>query len=274
MIKKLRFFLFIVFFVYITNLNAQKTGPKIEILSLLIQKKDDFDSFSAFHDQKTEVKLKITLATNEHIFKIDKKNSKLFSFIDDKGNDILKKGRMWRQTKSYFTSIGENSIDFNSISIEENSIVVPINITAIPNKNATSIIIRAKLLLYAYDSDSKLQSFTTDFIDLKNINLDSFHPNNETISFDNYFIKLDKYSTMSMGNNDEMSLFEYDTNTIINKIIFYDDKRQEIGSTRPDTREISINSSIIDKIKKIKMEYTKPILVEVPINIETNGIGI
>ncbi len=246
----------IAFLTNAVNLFAQTNKSEIDIVSLSIKK--PVGSF--FNKPETFVMIKVTI--DQDILKIDSKKSELITFADDQGTNLLNKGIKWRRAQSYFSSGNENGIRFENIEIDANTAMIPIGVTAIPTKNSKTIQIEANLTLYCYPSEISAKS-TTDLLDLPGVTGE--------IVFSDFTAKFYGKGTGNIGGV-PLNFFKVDTDAVIDKMYFYDIQEREIKVLQyPNNFEIE--SSIVSDIKKVKIEYSAPVIVEVPLDIKT-GIGI
>ncbi len=242
----------------LTSVYAQKTIPEISLMSILTEKGE----VSFFGIPKTAIKLRITVPNG--IFKIDGNASKLINFVDDRGTDILARGR--RQTTDYISSAEENNIDTYSSKIEGNSIIVPINVTAIADKNAQYISVKANVSLYCYPPENS-KKHTSGMITVTDIS--------QKIMFNNNYVKLNQTGVGQKMDGTDLAVFELDTDIIINKMTFYDGLQQELVTVYPaPQQEVEIKFDAVKKIDKVNIEYANPVIVNVPVNFKTNGVGL
>lgn len=78
--------------------NANEQSPEVSVVALTIENDPD----DIFNRQKTQVEIRIS--TDSDIFKIDKEKSKLNTFTDNLGVDLIDKGISKRQRLSYISS--------------------------------------------------------------------------------------------------------------------------------------------------------------------------
>ena len=219
---------------------------------------------SFFGTPSTTVKLKITLP--KPIFKIDSKQSKLVSIIDDTGADILDKAIKWRGQQSYYSVQNrENNIDFSDSTIEQNTIIVPINVTATASKDANTITIKADLTFHCYPEDT-VQHHTSDMLKVNDIRQNMIFGNTQV-----------KWIEVATGNNGGKALtfFDADTNVIIDKMLLYDAQGTALMTIHPIAQQnVEIETDMLPKIKQVALVYRQPVIIKVPVDIQTNGIGL
>ncbi len=246
----------IVFFTNAVNLFAQTNKSEIDIVSLSIEKT------GGFFVNRPETLVMIKLTIDQDILKIDSKKSELITFVDDQGTNLLNKGIKWRRAQSYFSSGNENGIHFENTEIDSNTAMIPIGVTAIPTRNSKTIQIEANITLYCYPSENSAKS-TTDLLDLPDVTGE--------IVFSGFTAKIYDQGTGSIGGV-PLNFFKVDTDAVIDKMFFYDIQERELKVLQyPGNFEIE--SNIVSDIKKVKIEYSAPVIVEVPLDIKT-GIGI
>ncbi len=254
------FFTMTVLLTNMVNSFAEEKTPKIDIISLSVTKPSHSTSFGVGTSIELEFKLK------QNIMQIDSKESKLIAFTDDQGTDLIDKGIQWRQQQTYFTTRTENEIGYKNSKIKGNIISVPINVTATPVKYSKNIHIKANLVLYLYPPDNT-EKFETDILGLPAVS--------GKLSFSDYYAKFYKSGTGSHMGGPPLTFFKFNTNAVIYRFSFYDAQGKELKVIRhPNPKAaFTLETDIVSKVMKVKIQYTEPIKINIPVDIKT-GIGL
>jgi len=210
-------------------------------------------------------KITLSVTTPTPIITIDPTTTKLTSFIDDKGTDLLAAGIQWRSQQSDVTSRTENGFDVAVISIHENSALVPVSVTATPSPGAKMLTISGTIGLVV------APAVNTAAQDSGLIKIDSLFAT--PITFGNNTVTIAPFGT---GEAD--GVFNHYANisstAVLARLTLYDEKQTQLLTfEKPNPNEnLVIESRLIPNIKAIRMLYTTPDKTIIPVNI-TTGIG-
>lgn len=235
-------------------------APKIEVLSIVVakQQKGSLDF--------TGTQLKLAISGVGNIMKIDPETTKLISFADNKGADLLAVGVKWREQQNYFTSRAENRFDTQNSSNEGNTLTIPVAVTAPPSPGATTVTVKGIIGLYAYPAVgvAKRESGAVPCADLfsKPFPLGEF-----------------TFALIPAGNGEADGVLytyaNFTSDAVIHRLALLDAKNSELLVMQaPNPNEnLVIESKLLPKIKAVSIQYGAPVKVSVPFEV-TTGIGL
>lgn len=235
-------------------------APNIEVLSIAVAKpqKNSLDF--------TGTQLKLAISSVGGIMKIDAEATKLLSFTDNKGADLLAAGVKWHEQQNYFTSRAENRFDTQNSSIDGNTLTIPVAVNALPSPGATTVSVKGTIGLFAYPPASAAQR------------------ESGVVPCADLFAKpllLGKYTlTLTPYGNGEVDgvLYTYAnfaSDAVIHRLALLDEKNREllVMQTPNPNENLVIESRLLLKIKAVTVQYGVPVKVSVPLEV-TTGIGL
>ncbi|MDD2366309.1 MAG: hypothetical protein PHN84_09105 [Desulfuromonadaceae bacterium] len=241
-------------------LPAVAATPTVEVLS-----------FSAAKPQKgsldfTGTQLKLAISNVGAVMKIDPETTKLLSFTDNKGSDLLAAGVKWREQQNYFTSRAENRFDTQNSSIDGNTLTIPVAVTAPPSPGATTVTVKGTIGLFTYPAEGaeKRETGAVPCADLFS----------KPLPLGEYILTLTPF-----GNGEvDGVLYTYAnfaSDAVIHRLTLMDEKNRELLVIQaPNPNEnLVIESRLLPKIKAVSIQYGAPAKVTVPIEV-TTGIGL
>ncbi len=251
--------LFVIMVMTVHVAYAMQSPATVDVVSIEVETPDATNS--GFANVNTTVKVKLTL--DKEILRVKKKGTRLQYMLDDQGMNLLKKGLRWRGTQSYFTTSTENGIDVERSRISGSSVILPINVTAIPTKGAKTINIKGDVILQCYPPADTIRTKTGP-IELPG--------GLGQVEFANYTAQLYEYGTGHHG-GPELTFIKVRTQALIDRISFLDDFGKVIKVIDYPNASFEIESSLLPKVEEVNIEYSTPETVKVPIEIST-GVGL
>ena len=235
-------------------------APIVEVLSISAAKSQK----GSLDFAGTQIKLSISGLGN--IMKIDPEATKLISFADNKGVDLLAAGVKWREQQNYYTSRAENRFDTQNSSIEGNILIIPVAVTAQPSPGATTVTVKGTIGLFAYPAEgvAKRESGAVPCADLfsKPFPLGEF-----------------SFALIPSGNGEADGVLytyaNFTSDAVIHRLALLDAKNSELLVMQaPNPNEnLVIESRLLPKIKAVSIQYGAPVKVSVPFEV-TTGIGL
>lgn len=241
--------------------HAQETNFSIDVLSLAIEKAER--SSSSLSGNKTTLELK--LKTDNEIVKIIKQGTKLTSFTDETGTDLLKNGIKWRRQQSYFTTGIENDVSVRNSWVEGDSVYFSINVTSIPAKGTKTITVEADIALHCYPKDK---------VETTNSGLLALSGGLGTVFFSDFQVNFREYGT-GRSNSTELTYISIDTDAIVERFKFLDvtGKELKVVDYPSHNSPIKVESSLLFNVAQVSVEYMAPVVVNIPVKF-TTGLGI
>lgn len=241
-------------------LPAVAATPTVEVLS-----------FSAAKPQKGRLdfagtQLKLSISDMGSIMKIDPEATKLLSFTDNKGTDLLTAGVKWREQQNYFTSRAENRFDTQSSSIDGNTLSITVAVTAPPSPGAASVTVKGTIGLFTYPPEGTAQreSGVIPCADLFA----------QPLPLGGFSLTLTPY-----GNGEADGVLytyaNFTSDAVIHRLALLDEKNREllVMQTPKPNENLVIESRLLAKIKAVSIQYGAPVKVIVPFEV-TTGIGL
>lgn len=256
-----RLILFLLCASLLTAYPAVAAPPQIGVIAVTVAKPQQ----GSIDFAGTQLKLSITNVGS--IMKIDPTTTKLLSFVDDRGTDLLASGITWRQQQNYFTTRAENRFDTENSSIDSGTtLYLPVAVTAPPAPGALKVTVKGTIGLFTYPpkEEKSMDSGVVKITELFS----------QPIPFGNSSITMTPY-----GNGEADGVLYHYANFVsdvaLYKIVLLDGKNRELLTiNNPNPNEnLVIGSNLLPNIKGIQLQYGKPTKIAVPIEI-TTGIGL
>lgn len=235
-------------------------APKIEVISIVIAKpqKSNLDF--------TGTQLKLAISNVGAVMKVDPESTKLLSFTDNKGADLLTAGVKWREQQNYFTSRAENRFDTQNSSIDGNTLIIPVAVTAPPSPGATKVTVKGAIGLFTYPPEGTAQreSGVIPCVDLFS----------KPLPLGEFALALTPY-----GNGEADGVLytyaNFASDAVIHRLALLDEKSREllVMQTPKPNENLVIESRLLPKIKAVSIRYGAPVKVSVPLEV-TTGIGL
>lgn len=231
-----------------------------EVLSIAVAKPQN----SSLDFVGTQIKLLISASAP--VMKIDPEATKLVSFTDNKGSDLLAAGLKWREQQTFFTSRAENKFDTQGSSIEGNTLTIPVAVTAPPSPGATSVTVKGIIGLFTYPpvGAAQRESGIIPCTDLFS----------KPLQLGEFSLVLTPY-----GNGEVDGVLytyaNYASDAVIYRLTLLDEKNQEllvIQAPKPN-ENLVIGSGLLPNIKAVIVRYGAPSKLSVPLEVST-GIGL
>ncbi len=234
--------------------------PKVEVLSITVAKplKNSLDPVGT--------QIKLSLSDLGAVMKIDPEATKLVSFTDNKGADLLAAGVKWREQQNYFTSRAENRFDTQASSIEGGTLTIPVAVTAPPSPGATAVTVKGIIGLFAYPAEgaARRESGIVPCRDLFS----------KPLQLGDFSLAITPY-----GNGEADGVLytyaNYASDAVIHRLALLDEKNRELlvmQAPNPNDNLV-IGSALLPKIKAFSIQYGAPVKMSVPINV-TTGLGL
>lgn len=210
--------------------------------------------------------LKLAISDLAAVMKIDPAATKLVSFTDSKGADLLAAGVKWRELQSYFTSRAENCFDTQNSSIEGSTLTIPVAVTAPPSPGATTVTVKGILGLFAYPpaGTEQRESGVIPCTDLFS----------KPLPLGDFSLALTPYGN---GESDGVlyTYANFASDAVIHRLALLDEKNREllVMQTPNPNENLVIESRLLPKIKAVTVRYGAPVKVSVPFEV-TTGIGL
>lgn len=234
--------------------------PRVEVLSISAAKPQK----GSIDFAGTQIKLAISDIGN--IMKIDPAATKLISFTDNKGVDLLAAGVRWREQQNYYTSRAENRFDTQNSSVEGNILTLPVAVTAQPSPGATTVTVKGTIGLYVNPAAGAVKR-ETGAVPCK----DLF---SKPLPLGEFSLSLTPY-----GNGEADGVLytyaNFASDAVIHRLALVDAKNSELLVIQaPNPNEnLVIESRLLPKIKAVSIQYGVPEKVSVPFEV-TIGIGM
>lgn len=236
--------------VSITDLRSEEKMLVGEVTSLQIK-----------HDGKIgkQTDLRIRITTDGMILGLQEEMTKLTSFSDNLGTNLLEQGIDWRKQQKYKTTEVENGICCRNIIIHDKSINFPVNVTAVPAPGATTFTAKGQIALYFSPPEgTKMQrSEALPFQKCKGQE-----------KFGDYTITLGLHGTEIRDGVIHQSLRIY-SSVLVAKITFLDQAGKELINMTPEKHVLKLEKSVIDNVAKIQLDYLLPVVRIIPFEVTT-----
>lgn len=235
-------------------------APRVEVLYISVAKpqKGSLDF--------TGTQLKLAISDVGAVMKIDPEATKLLSFTDNIGADLLATGVKLREQQNYFTSRAENRFDTQNSSVEGNTLTIPVAVTAPPSPGAATVTVKGTIGLFTYPDEgaARRESGVVPCADLFS----------KPLPLGEYTLTLTPF-----GNGEVDGLLytyaNFSSGAVIHRLALLDEKSREllVIQTPNPNENLVIESRLLPKIRAVSVLYGAPAKVTVPLEV-TTGIGL